>query len=142
MAANQTNKSNKKVIIGVIALIAVIAALAAVYFGFRAKPVEGAKAITIEVIDNEQVSTVYEVHTDAEFLHGAMDDAEGLTYTGYDSSYGFTVDSVNGVAADFNTGGAYWSFYVNGEYCMYGVDQQPVVDGDAFLIQYEVYVTE
>ena len=139
MAANQTNK---KVIIGVIALIAVIAALATVYFVFRAKPVEGAKAITIEVIDNAQVSTVYEVHTDAEYLHGAMDDAEGLTYTGYEDIYGFTISSINDVVADFNTSSSYWSFYVNGEYCTYGIDQQPVMDGDAFLIQYEVYAAE
>jgi hypothetical protein len=32
--------------------------------------------------------------------------------------------------------GAYWSFNVNGEYCNYGVSEQPVEDGDAFEIVY------
>lgn len=138
----ETKKSNKKVIIGVIALVAVVALMAVLYFAFREKPVEGAKAITIEVIDDQAQSTMYELNTDAEFLRQAMDEAEGLEYTGYDSDYGFTVDSVNGLVADFNTGGAYWSFYVNDTYCNYGIDSQPVEDGDAFVIKFEVYVAE
>ena len=142
MAENQTKKSNKKVIIGVIALVAVIAVLAIVYSVFREKPVEGAKSITIEVIDNEQNSTTYEVDTDAEFLRQAMEEADGLEFSGTESDYGLMVETVNGVTADYNADGAYWSFYVNDTYCNYGVDSQPVEDGDAFQIKYEVYVAE
>ena len=32
--------------------------------------------------------------------------------------------------------GAYWGFSVNGQYCNYGIDEQPVEDGDAFVIAY------
>ena len=32
---------------------------------------------------------------------------------------------------------AYWGFYINGEYCSYGIDSQPVSDGDIFEIVYE-----
>lgn len=142
MAENQAKKSNKKVVFGAIALVAVIAILAAVFFFFREKPVEGAKAITIEVIDKEQNSSVYEVHTDAEFLRQAMEEAEGLEFSGTESEYGLMVETVNGVKADYNADGAYWSFYVNGTYCNYGVDAQPVEDGDAFQIKYEVYVAQ
>ncbi|MEE0967314.1 MAG: DUF4430 domain-containing protein, partial [Bacilli bacterium] len=46
---------------------------------------------------------------------------------------------VNGVTADYNTDGAYWGFYVNEEYCNYGIDQQPVNDQDAFQIVYTIY---
>lgn len=138
----ENKKSNKKVIIGVVALVAVIALLAALYFVFREKPVQGAKAITIEVIDDQAQSRMYQVNTDAEYLHQAMDEAEGLEITGYDSDYGFVVEGVNGLVADFNNGGAYWSFYVNDTYCIYGVDSQPVEDGDAFVIKYDVYVAE
>ena len=46
------------------------------------------------------------------------------------------INTVNGETADFNTDGAYWSFYVNGEYCNYGISEQPVEDGDAFQIIY------
>lgn len=138
----EAKKSNKKVIIGVIALVAVIALLAVLYFVFREKPVQGAKSITIEVIDDQAQSKVYELNTDAEFLRQAMEETEGLEFTGYEGDYGFAVESVNGLVADFNNGGAYWSFYVNETYCMYGIDSQPVEDGDAFVIKYEVYVAE
>ena len=143
MAENQEKKqSNKKVLIGAAALIAVVAVLAVVFFVFREKPVQGRKSITIEVIDNTQSSTVYEVHTDAEYLRQAMEEAEGLEFSGTESEYGLMVETVNGVTPDYSVDGAYWSFYVNGSYCNYGVDSQPVEDGDAFVIKYEVYVAE
>jgi len=76
------------------------------------------------------------VQTDAEYLRQVMDEAEGLTYGGADSEYGIMIDSINGVRADYTLDGAYWSFYVNGEYCNYGIDTQPVADGDVFKIEY------
>lgn len=147
MAEQQKKKTNKAVIIGVAALVAVIAILTVVFFVFREKPVKGAKSITIEVVDNNQKSTVYEVDTDAEYLRQAMDEAEGLSFSGAESEYGLFIDTVNGVTAVYETDGAYWSFYVkDGEgnyvYCNYGVDTQPVEDGDAFQIKYEVYTAE
>lgn len=142
MVANKvsknTGKGTGKIILGLIALVALIAILAVVYINFSPKPVQGDKSITIEVVDNEQKSTVYEVHTDAEYLRQAMEDAVGLEFTGKEGEYGILVETVNGVRADFNLDGAYWSFYVNGSYCTYGLDTQPVNDGDAFQIKYEV----
>ena len=138
----ENKKTNKKVIIGVVALVAVIAVLAVVYSAFRAKPVECSKEITIEVIDNEQETTAYELRTDAEYLRQAMEEAEGLTFSGTESEFGLMIDTVNGVYADYNADGAYWSIYVNGEYGQYGIDSQPVLDGDTFTIQYEVYMAE
>lgn len=138
----ENKKTNKKVLLGLVALVAVIAVLAAVFFTFREKPVEGSKAITIEVVDNAQASTVYELNTDAEFLRQAMEEAEGLTFSGTESEYGMMVDTVNDIVADYNADGAYWSFYVNDAYCNYGIDSQPVEDGDAFLIRYEVFAAQ
>ena len=132
-------KSNKKVLIGVVAaavLVALVAMFGAVYFVFKAKPVTGSKAITIEVVNKAQESTVYEVKTDAEYLRQAMEEADGLTFSGTESEFGLMVDTVNGERADYTLDGAYWSFYVNGEYCNYGIDTQPVLDGDAFAITY------
>lgn len=143
MAENQEKKqSNKKVLIGAAALIAVVAVLAVVFFVFREKPVQGHKNITIEVIDNTQSSMVYEVHTDAEYLRQAMEEAKGLEFSGTESEYGLMIETVNGVTPDYSVDGAYWSFYVNGDYCNYGVDSQPIEDGDAFVIKYEVYAAE
>jgi hypothetical protein len=133
---NENKNTKKKVIIG-IAVVAVIAVIFAVIYNIaKPKAVEGAKEVTIEVIDNEEASTVYEVHTDAEFLRQAMEEA-GIEFSGTESeAYGLMVETVNGVTADYNTDGAYWAFYVDGEYCNYGVDSQPVEDGQDYQIVY------
>lgn len=127
-------KNNKILKLAGIVVLAV--AMVFAFITFSEKPVEGSKAITIEVVDDKQKSTVYELKTDALYLKGAMDEAKGLTYDGADSTYGFSVHTINGVKADYNTDNAYWSFYVNDEYCNYGVDTQPVNDKDAFKIVY------
>ena len=130
--------TNKKKILGLVALIAIIAAFALIYTNFREKPVEGSKAVTIEVINSKEESTVYELQTDAEFLQQAMDEAEGLEYSGTEGDFGLMIDTVNGETAVYETDSAYWGFFVNGEYCNYGISEQPVEDGDAFQIIYTV----
>ena len=132
----ETKKSNKKIILGVGILVALIAVLAVVYATFGAKPVAGSKSITIEVVNSAQESEVYELNTDAEFLRQAMDEAEGLTFSGAESEFGLMIDTVNGERADYTLDGAYWSFTVNGEYSNYGIDTQPIMDGDVFGIVY------
>ena len=97
----------------------------------------GTKNIVIEVKDSEGNVTSYEVTTNAEFLRQAMDEAEGLTYEGTDSEYGMMVEVVNGEQAIYAEDNAYWAFYVNGEYGNYGIDSQPVTDGDTYSIVYE-----
>lgn len=128
---------NKKVL-GIIGLVVLIAAMAVVFALFREKPVEGSKEITITVTNSAGEEKVYELKTDAEYLEGAMEEAkeQGLTFEGEEGDYGFSVHTVNGEKADYNTDGAYWSFYVNDEYCNYGISEQPVEDGDAFAIVY------
>ncbi len=134
MAENK--RMDKKVIIGAAVLAAAVVMMAAGFFLFREKPVEGSKAIVIEVVDNGQKTVTYNVKTDAEYLRQAMEEAEGLEFSGAESEYGMMVDTVNGITADYNVNGAYWSFYVNGGYCNYGIDTQPVQDGDTFRIEY------
>lgn len=129
---------NKKKLLGLGALIIVIAAFAIIYGKFSEKPVEGSKAVTIEVVNSKEESTLYELQTDAEFLAQAMDEAEGLEYEAEKGPYGLAVNSVNGEEAVFEEDAAYWGFFVNGEYCNYGISEQPVEDGDAFQIIYTV----
>lgn len=135
-----TKKTNKKVIWGVAGLLLVIVLMACAYFAFKPKAVEGSKAITITVVNKAEESKIYEVKTDAEFLRQAMEETKDLTFEGTESEYGMMVETVNGELADYNADGAYWAFYVNDEYCNYGIDSQPVADGDAFSIVYTVYV--
>lgn len=131
-------KNKKKVILGSGILIVLIVAMALIWTNFREKPVEGSKAISIEVVDSKGESEVYELKTDAEFLQQAMEEAkeQGLTYEGEEGQFGLTISTVNGERADYTLDGAYWSFSVNGKYCNYGVSEQPVKDGDAFEIVY------
>lgn len=125
-----------KKIAGVALLVLLIAAMALTFITFREKSVEGEKSITIEVVMQDETSTVYEVDTDAEYLIEAMEDADGLSFQGEDGAYGMSISVINDVRADYTLDGAYWGFYVNGDYCNYGVSQQPVEDGDSFRIVY------
>ncbi len=132
---------NKK-LLGIGLFAALAAVLAVVFFTFREKPVEGSKAITIEVVSSKEESTIYELKTDAMYLKDAMDEAVeyGFTYEGIDDKYGYVVNSVNGEEAVMGAdSGAYWSFEVNGAYCNYGISTQPVADGDAFRIVFTNY---
>lgn len=138
MSENKKISNVVKIIIGLIVLAALILGGIFIYSKFGPKKLEGEKQITIEVVDNEGKSTVYELRTDAETLQEAMDEAEGLTYSGTEGQYGLMIDTVNGVKADFSVDQSYWGFYVNGEYCNYGIKEQPVADGDAFKIAYTI----
>ena len=131
-------KTKKKALIGISVLVALIALLGIFYAVFSAKPVTGSKKITIEVVNKAQESMVYEVKTDAEFLRQAMEETDGLDFSGEEGPYGIMIQSINGETADYNVDQSYWSFEVNGEYCNYGVDEQPVMDGDAFSIIYTI----
>ncbi len=126
--------NKKKVILGSGILVVLIVAMTLIWTNFREKPVEGSKAITIEVVDSKGESKKYELKTDAEFLEQAMDEAkeDGFTYEAEDGM----VLTVNDENADWDKDKAYWCFYVNGEACMVGIAEQVVEDGDAFEIVY------
>jgi hypothetical protein len=130
--------NKKKVILCSSILAVLVLAMVLIWANFREKPVEGSKEITIEVVNSKEKSEVYELKTDAEYLQQAMEEAkkEGLTFEGENGDYGLMVTSVNGERAVFDKDGAYWSFFVNDEYCNYGIEEQPVEDGDAFKIVY------
>lgn len=130
-------KSSKKPLligIGVLAILVII--LAAVYFFLKPDTQKGSKEVTIKVINMAGEEKSYVVKTDEEYLKQVMDEAEGLSYDGAEDATGFMVSTVNGETADYNTDGAYWGFFINGEYCNYGITQQPVADGDVFTIEY------
>lgn len=130
----ERKKIDKKTLIGGVALAVLTSTLIILYSVFGVKPVAGSKDITIEVINKANQSTVYELSTDAEFLRQAMEEAEGLTFEAADGM----VLTVNGETADYSVDASYWAFYVNDGYCNYGIDTQPVMDGDSFSIQYTV----
>lgn len=127
---------NKKKLLFLLIPVVLIIAMVAVYFIAKPKATKGSKEITITVVDDKGKTTDYELATDAEYLRQAMEEVEDLTFSGDESEYGMMVTEVNGIVADYNADGAYWSFYVNEEYAQYGIDSQPVADGDQFKIEY------
>lgn len=98
---------------------------------------QGKKAVTIEVVDQTGVSTVYEVKTDEEFLYDAIMNDSEIKLEGEEGDYGFYIIAVNGVTADYNVDASYWSLYVNGDYGQVGISEQIVNDGDSFALKYE-----
>ncbi len=136
-------KSNTLKIVSAILVLAIaIGALVLVFQKNRPAASEGTKAYTLTVVDDQGTEKAYSGKTDAEFLSDLMDElaaAGDFSYEGSKSDYGLYIEAVNGLRADYDADGAYWSIYVNGEYGQYGADAQPVADGDAYSLVYEVY---
>ena len=80
----------------------------------------GTTAITVEVQGADGKSVTFTVNTDEETVGAAL--LKLGVIAGEDSDYGLYVKTVNGETADYDKDGAYWAFYVNGEYAMASVD--------------------
>lgn len=133
---DNAQKRRTKVLPAALALAALMLIFGVVYARFAPKTTAGNKEISIEVVDDKATSQTYRTRTDAAYLRQALEETKGLTIQGTEGAYGLMVDTVNGLTADYNADGAYWAFYLNGEYCQYGVDTQPVEDGQAYQIVY------
>lgn len=129
----------KKWIIACSVLALMIAVFTAVYLKYRPETSAGSKDIILIVADDQEKETEYKVHTDADTLSDVMKElAEktDFTYETISSQYGAYVTAVNGLEAD-DAKGNYWTIYMNDEYGQYGIDSQPVNDGDCFKLKYE-----
>lgn len=91
---------------------------------------EGEKSFVFKVVDLDGAEKSFDIKTDAKTVGEALV-AEKLI-SGTTSEYGLMVDTVNGIKYDYNADGAYWAFYVNGEYAMTGVDSTDIVDGTTY----------
>ena len=98
---------------------------------------EGAKTVTFLAVDKDNNAAMFTIHTDAEYLRGALE-PHGLI-SGYESQYGLTVETVNGVTLDFDGGTAYWAVYDGDTYANYGVDALPIVDGGCYSLVHTVW---
>ena len=96
---------------------------------------EGETAFTFIVTLDDGSSTYYNVHTD-ETTVGAALLGVGLI-EGDESEYGLYVKTVDGVTKDYDTDGQYWSFYIDGEYAMSGVDSTDIVAGSSYEFRVE-----
>lgn len=90
---------------------------------------EGAKTITFTAVDGENQATVFTVHTDAEFLRGALE-PHGII-AGNASDFGLWVTTVNGIVAN-DANQEWWKLYEGTTMSNYGVDSQAIVDGGSY----------
>lgn len=93
----------------------------------------GAKAIEVTVEAGEY-SVLFTVKTDKVTLADAL--VEHGLISGEETQYGLSVYYVNGIKADWNTDGAYWSLYEGESYATSGVSFIEVKDGDSFKLVY------
>ncbi len=96
---------------------------------------EGSKSFELTIVDKEGAEHLYLIRTDAEMVGQALLDLELID--GEEGPYGLYIKSVLGQVLDYETDGMYWSFYVNGEYALTGVDQTPITEGDAYQLKAE-----
>lgn len=119
------NVMKSKLILSVLSLVLIVA----MAFSFSAcgndsntnnGETKAEKSFVFKVIDLDGSEKSFDIKTDAKTVGDALV-AEKLI-SGAESEYGLMVDTVNGIKYDYNADGAYWAFYVNGEYAMSGVD--------------------
>lgn len=130
-------KKEKKILIILAAVLVVLAgAFIALHFANRPQTVAGAKTIGVEVVFEDSSTKDFTIHTDAEFLRGALEQENLIS--GTESQYGLMVMTVDGVTVD-SSKNQWWQFKKSGTMLETGVDSTPVADGDQFEIVLSVY---
>lgn len=131
------NKNKKVLIIAAAVLLVIAAVLLIVDRNRQPQTEQGAKTISVAVIMDGETTRELTIHTDAEFLRGALEQEKLVE--GTESQYGLYVTTVDGVTAD-DSQRQYWCFKDgNGNDLTVGVDSAPIADGDAFQIVLTTY---
>ena len=97
---------------------------------------EGAANFELTIVDKDGVTHLYRVHTNVGMVGEALIEV-GLI-DGEQGPYGMYIKSVLGTVLDYEVDKMYWSFYVNGEYAMTGVDQTPITGNDSYMLKAEL----
>ena len=128
---------NKKLIIAVIAVLALAGLLLGFWFGTRAKTTQGQKSFSVTVVHADGTTKDFTYKSTEEYVGVALEE-EGLI-SGEEGPYGMYICEVDGERAVYEESGAYWSFYIGGEYAQTGIDQTPIEDGATYKLAYEKY---
>ena len=123
----------ERIALGIFVLLAALCLVA--YQFLPPKPADGTKEITVNVVHLAGEETSYTFTTQAEYLRQALE--EQKLVSGSESEYGLWVQTVDGETAN-EANQEWWGYDVNGVRAEYGVDSQPVHDGDVFLFTLNV----
>lgn len=128
-------KKQTKIILGVVALVVVVGILLGVYFALRPDTVQGAKALTVTVVHGDSSQKEFQIHTDAEYLEGAL--TENNIVSGEDSEYGLFITTADGETVD-ESKQQWWCITKSGEMLTTGAGETVIADGES----YELTLTE
>lgn len=98
------------------------------------KKESAAETVSFHVIvtDLDGNETAFEYTSNAATVGDALVE-DGLV-VGHEASYGLYVDSVNGIAADWDNEQTYWAFYINGEYATTGIGDTPITADTTYTL--------
>lgn len=94
---------------------------------------EGSKTVTVKVVKDDATLT-FTLKTDGATLGDALVDTKLVE--GEQGDYGLFIKKVNGIRADYNLDGAYWSINQDGKPLMSGADSTNISGGEVFELVY------
>ncbi len=94
---------------------------------------QGATKFTLEVMDLDGSTATAQISTDKETVGEALQELGLLE--GEQGAFGLYIKAVNGIPYDYETDGAYWGFYIDGEYALTGVDTTNIVAGTTYTLK-------
>ena len=94
---------------------------------------EGETVFYFNVVDKDGNLSKFEIHTDKTIVGDAL--LELGLIDGEEGPYGLYVKSVNGITADYETDGVYWSFYEGDQMSMTSVDLTEIKAGATYAFK-------
>lgn len=131
----EQKKSKKGMFIALAALVVVLVAVLAIYFTTRPATVEGAKAVTVEVIHKDGSSKEFSLKTDKEYLSDAL--VEGKVVEDNKGDYGLYILTADGETAN-EANQEWWNITKDGQALSVGASTQPIVDGEHYELVFTV----
>lgn len=96
---------------------------------------EGEKEFSFEITFGNGSVSAYEIKSDEETVGQALQ-ALGLI-EGEEGPYGLYVKTVGGETFEYENGGRFWAFYIDGEYAATGVDVTEIENGASYAFRVE-----
>ena len=90
------SKNTRIAVIALIVLVLVAALLLLLWKSTRLEPSQGAKTVSITITHLDGTEKKLVLHTDQEYLLGAMLEEDENLVGGFESAYGYTLDTVDG----------------------------------------------
>ncbi len=126
-------KQKWPIIIGAIVLVALLVGAVFLWKGLSAKPQEGSKAITFEVVQKDGTAEEYPISTQKEYLADALVE-EGLVEYAEDGMY----TTIAGITADWSKDEGWWNISKEGVPLTVGMNEQVIADGEHYEATYTI----